>query len=48
LIVWSLVRGGEVRGVLVRGVEFLSGALDAVDGVLQAAGQGVHRLGEIG
>jgi len=40
--------GGEVRGVLVRGVEFLSGALHALDGVLQAAGQGVHGLTGVG
>lgn len=40
--------GGEVRCVLVGGVEFDGGVLCVCDGVLQAAGQGVHRLGEVG
>jgi hypothetical protein len=42
------VGGGEVRGVLVGGIEFFGGAPQRMAGVLQAAGQGVHRLVGIG
>jgi hypothetical protein len=36
-----------VGGVLVRGTEFGGGALHAQDGVMRAAGQGVHDLGGV-
>jgi hypothetical protein len=48
LIVGRWFGGSEVRGVLVRGVEFFGGVLRVSDGVLQVAGQGLHRRGEVG
>ena len=42
------VGDGEVRGVLVGGIELFCGAPQRLAGVLQAAGQGVHRLAGIG
>jgi len=42
------VGDGEVRGVLVGGIDFFGGVLQRLAGVLQAVGQGVHRLAGIG
>jgi hypothetical protein len=42
------VVGGEVRGVLVGGIEPFGGVSDGLTGMLQAGCQGAHRLGGVG